>query len=205
MKFLHTLLLTLAIFFSGIVNAALIEFSINDTVTQGAGLSDVYGCNAGSIGGVIDGFDLMLDPGCAEEVLDFQLKSGQFVILLGSFNFLDALSAGSVISDSSAFSATNSWAYALFGEATTDFTASFTDMFLGFKTGNGKYGYIEAEWTISNNVGTLSLGTGAYESIAGVAITIPSKDVPEPTTLALFALAMIGLASRRFKQQHLIV
>jgi hypothetical protein len=41
-----------------------------------------------------------------------------------------------------------------------------------------------------------TLDTISFESVT----TIPT-DVPEPSTLAIFALGMIGLASRRFKKQ----
>ena len=200
-KFLNTALITLSITFTGIVNAGIIAFNINDTVTQGTGTSDANGCGTGSIGGVIDGFNLMLDPGCSNGYLDLQLINGEFWVLPASNNDLDALSAGSVISNGTFFSGgVNSWNYVLDGVVTADFTTSFTDMFLGFKTGNGKYGYIEIDWIFSQGQGTLYLGNGAYENVAGVAIVTPSTDVPEPSTLAIFALGMIGLASRRFKK-----
>ncbi|MEY8199126.1 MAG: PEP-CTERM sorting domain-containing protein, partial [Colwellia sp.] len=34
-------------------------------------------------------------------------------------------------------------------------------------------------------------------------INVPPSTVPEPSTLAIFALGMIGLASRRFKKQSI--
>jgi hypothetical protein len=42
---------------------------------------------------------------------------------------------------------------------------------------------------------------GTSNSSIGTHLTRRSQDVPEPSTLAIFALGMIGLASRRFKKQ----
>jgi len=42
-------------------------------------------------------------------------------------------------------------------------------------------------------------GPGAFR--ASVAVTADAKPVPEPTTLAIFALGIMGLASRRLKKQ----
>jgi len=65
-----------------------------------------------------------------------------------------------------------------------------------------------------NMVPTLSAGTHGYTGEIGVLnefdvfgtassslASTPSTNVPEPSTLAIFALGMIGLASRRFKKQ----
>jgi hypothetical protein len=41
-----------------------------------------------------------------------------------------------------------------------------------------------------------TLDTISFESVTAI-----SNDIPEPSTLAIFALGMIGLASRRFKKQ----
>jgi hypothetical protein len=47
-----------------------------------------------------------------------------------------------------------------------------------------------------------SLGNGTAPSHGNLAtFRMSSIDVPEPSTLAIFALGMIGLASRRFKKQ----
>lgn len=198
-KFFNALLITLSVASTSIANAAIINFNINDTVTQGNGLAD-YRCG-GTIGGVIDGFNLILDPGCSNNYLDLQLRNSEFWVLPGSGNDLDVLSAGTIISNTTFFSGgVKNWGFALDGSVTADFTTSFTDMYLGFRTGNGNYGYIEIDWTYSNGQGTLYLGSGAYQDIAGIAITTPSASVPEPSTLIIFAVAMIGFASRRFNK-----
>lgn len=53
---------------------------------------------------------------------------------------------------------------------------------------------------------SLGIGSGPYVfSITGSDSTITIQKsivVPEPSTLAIFALGMIGLASRRFKNKY---
>jgi hypothetical protein len=44
-------------------------------------------------------------------------------------------------------------------------------------------------------------GNSAWPSIDNLVINEPSTDVPEPSTLAIFALGIMGLAARRFKKQ----
>ncbi|WP_245942505.1 PEP-CTERM sorting domain-containing protein [Candidatus Colwellia aromaticivorans] len=57
------------------------------------------------------------------------------------------------------------------------------------------------EWsTISNSDAFSATGSNAANSI-GFMLVREAQDVPEPSTLAIFALGMIGLASRRFKKQ----
>ncbi len=61
-------------------------------------------------------------------------------------------------------------------------------------------------FTFSNtwsNLASVSFQTTAtyYIQYDNIAFSNPSTDVPEPSTLAILALAMIGLASRRFKKQ----
>jgi len=63
--------------------------------------------------------------------------------------------------------------------------------------GQTHYGWVN----ISENSGTQSILGWGYESIAGQAIAAGvTTSVPEPSTLAIFALGIMGLASRRFKK-----
>lgn len=50
------------------------------------------------------------------------------------------------------------------------------------------------DWGINISGVSSDLGRGAR-------ITLPTTEVPEPSTLAIFALGLMGLASRRFKKQ----
>jgi hypothetical protein len=51
------------------------------------------------------------------------------------------------------------------------------------------------------NMFTTALGYGGWELHVRDASFSVTSEVPEPSTLAIFALGMIGLASRRFKKQ----
>jgi len=68
----------------------------------------------------------------------------------------------------------------------------------------GFYNLYESSNVILNFTGIdalrFSLLTGSSALVDDI-ITSSSIDVPEPSTLAIFALGMIGLASRRFKKQ----
>jgi len=69
--------------------------------------------------------------------------------------------------------------------------SSFTDeMGFGNNTGN-----VHSDWTFMGNAGTYSLKS------LEVWVQPSIQEVPEPSTLAIFALGMIGLASRRFKKE----
>ena len=73
--------------------------------------------------------------------------------------------------------------------------------FLGFKTDQGQYGYIEVLWTASTN--TFKLVSAAYESDVGVAIQTPGgAPVPEPASGAVVALLMGGTALRQWRKKR---
>jgi hypothetical protein len=67
--------------------------------------------------------------------------------------------------------------------------------YMGFKTVQGNYGWLEVTW--SGATDTFQVYSGAYESTAGVAIAAGAAAVPEPSTIALLALGAAGLALNR--------
>jgi len=65
---------------------------------------------------------------------------------------------------------------------------------------NGFFGVIAVGENITSAIIT-NLTTGGYVGAAGLDNVRVSVQVPEPSTLAIFALGIMGLASRRFKKQ----
>ena len=63
--------------------------------------------------------------------------------------------------------------------------------------GPGSSAFVAGLNVLSFDVGNRG-GPGAFR--ASVKVTADAKPVPEPTTLAIFALGIMGLASRRFKK-----
>ena len=69
--------------------------------------------------------------------------------------------------------------------------------------GNGK-GWLSQSWGVSGGLATvrgLGGGSSSYSHMLVRNLSgTPSQDVPEPSTLIIFALGLIGLASRRFNK-----
>jgi hypothetical protein len=103
--------------------------------------------------------------------------------------------------------------------STINHFANFNSFLSGVGSGITYTGERVAAWdntqaSVSNlTVGQATLHQGYYDILTGgntiyslngktsVASEIITASVPEPSTLAIFALGMIGLASRRFKKQ----
>jgi hypothetical protein len=71
------------------------------------------------------------------------------------------------------------------------------DSFLGFRSGNNHYGWLEVTW---NGTDTFEIISGAFEDQAGVAINAGVSAVPEPMSmLSTMGLLASGLLIRRRK------
>jgi hypothetical protein len=74
--------------------------------------------------------------------------------------------------------------------------------YMGFKTSQGNYGWLEVTWTAASN--QFQIFSGAYESTPNVAILAgagPSAAVPEPGTWAAAALLAGGAAFMRWRKR----
>lgn len=65
---------------------------------------------------------------------------------------------------------------------------------VGFKTTDGNYGYVVFDWNAATD--TMTFLSGAYETTAGVAITVPAA-VPLPAGLALLIPGLVTLGGMR--------
>ena len=106
-------------------------------------------------------------------------------------------SSGSLINASANFEAYSSYTLFRYDDAVSpDFGAN---SFIGFRSADEQYGYLEVTWTAATN--TFQILSGAYESTPGVGIRAGAAAIPEPSTamLSLGALAA-GAFIRRRKQ-----
>lgn len=193
---MKNVLCAIAIAFAATTAAATpVTFNINKSITQGGSSADFT--NTTMVLG--SGVSLVLDPGMSGQYLDLQLINGKMAA--SSIAGLTIYAANSSISAATFSKAADNWAYAIDNNvATSGWTSSLSNGYLGFISGAGQYGYINFDWTYSTTtkVGTLSLKSGAFESVAGTAIvTRAATDVPEPASLALVFAGLLGAAVAR--------
>jgi hypothetical protein len=86
-------------------------------------------------------------------------------------------------------------AYSLFNFLGTDTPDFGSGSYMGFKTAQGNFGWLSVTWAGATD--TFQIYSGAYESVAGVAIAAGATAVPEPSTIALLALGAAGVALNR--------
>ncbi|OJF70645.1 hypothetical protein BK026_18765 [Alteromonas sp. V450] len=194
-KFLKGLVASVALAVSGLANAGLITFTPSGTSTVSQG-TDLY-------------WDMLSDATSTSSLGSV----GEFLLTgHGDFHFNNAVAdmvnigtgtGGYLFSLGEMIGASSNWSNTDFFVGTTDYAGimSFGEsgiFGLSFQlAGQTHYGWVNIS---ENDSGTQSILGWGYESVAGRAIAAGVTDVPEPTTLAVFALGLMGLASRKFKK-----
>lgn len=194
---------------SALVNAGIVSFDINQSFTQGVGLSDLSDTSV-SLGGA---GSFTVDPGTSNNYFDFVFSgTGAFSVTstqIDDYFFAETYLAGEtlglgnfgvlpVIADE--------WVTILVNNAVAETWTATHDGYLGFLSDNGLYGWIEYNYERNSTTqqSTMSFLSGAYNDVTGESITIPSEngtvDVSAPTSIALFGLGLLGLGLSRRKK-----
>lgn len=193
-KMLKAALAGLVISVSSFANAGLITFSpaTTSTVSQG---TDLYwnmlsdNTSTSSLGSVGDFYlsghgDFHFNTSTSDMV-NIGTGTGGYL-----FNLGEMIGPNSNFNNSSSFVGTTAYSGIMNLGDSGIFGLSFQ------LAGQTHYGWVN----ISEDSGTQSILGWGYESIAGKAVAAGvTTAVPEPSTLAIFGLALMGLASRRSK------
>jgi len=72
--------------------------------------------------------------------------------------------------------------------------------YMGFKTSQGNYGWLEVTWTASSE--QFQILSGAYESRPNVAVLAGAPPIPEPSTWAMMAIFAGGAAFAGWRRRN---
>jgi len=195
LKMLKTAVVGLVLSASSFANAGLITFSPSATSTVSQG-TDLYwdmlseSTSTSSLGAVgefnlSDHGDFHFNTNTSD-MANIGTGTGGYL-----FNLGEMIGPNSNWNNNSSFVGTTAYSGLMNLEDTGIFGLSFQ------LAGQTHYGWVN----ISENAGTQSILGWGYESIAGQAVAAGvTTSVPEPSTLAIFALGIMGLASRKFKK-----
>lgn len=191
--------ITSAALCSATASATVIGFGITGSYTQGSG-QDL----PTTLIALGDAGSFQLDPGNSSAYMDFVVQGGgtfsTIPVAIAGYYFLRSYAHGETVGNGNFGSDLSLGDYDMIlmnGQTAGAWTATH-EGYLGFRTGSGNYGWIEYDYLREGALSTISFVRGAYESVAGVGITTPAAtDVPEPASLALFALGALGFAASR--------
>lgn len=190
--------------------AAIVDFSINQTFSQGVSLADLPQ-TAINIG---DSNIFFVDPGISNLYFDFMFPgSGTFSTIntkIYGYYFLRSYSKGATI-DATNFgnneSVISDWDTILVNNMTAGVWGSSNNGYLGFVNDNNSFGWIEYNFTRIGQVSTLTMLNGAYNDVAGDSIIAgaSSASTPEPSTMLLMGLGAAGTAFIRRRKAKTLV
>ena len=199
-KMLKAAFVGLILTVSGLANAALIPFVINQTFSQGSATSDIAEVSV-SLGGA---GAFTVDPGFSNFYFDFVFPgAGTFSTIstaIEGYFFLNSYQIGETVGAAnfgSNVSDSGDWDTILVFNQTAGVWGSDHSGYLGFLTSDSLYGWISYNFTRESDLSTISFLSGAYNDVANADARI---SVPEPSTLVILALGLIGLGARRFKK-----
>ncbi len=204
-KFLKVALVSVVLSVSGFANAGLIPFGIQTDIDTTTLTNNGWSLNFQSVWGSQAAHDYEMFAGIA-------LDEYVFIGALDTNTTNIALGAAILYSDLLSYTTGNntndyngaSWYFR------NDYSMGFADIgetislnSADTSTDSGALSklswHMHDDYTAGYRVGNyFSNNSGAFEKVV---FRASATNVPEPSTLAIFALGMIGLASRRFKKQ----
>lgn len=204
-KFFKAALVSVVLSVSGFANAGLIPFGIQTDIDTSTLTNNGWSLNFQSVWG-------------SQAAQDYEMFAG---IALDEYVFIGALDTNTTnIALGAAVLYSDLLNYTT-GNNTNDYNGASwyfrNDYSMGFAAIGETVTLNHADTSVDNgalsrlswhmgDAFTAGYKVGNYSNHSGwtfekVVFRASATDVPEPTTLAIFALAMIGLASRRFKKQ----
>lgn len=187
---------------SCLASAGIINFDINQSFSQGNGTSDLSptSVSLGAAGTFI------VDPGASSNYFDFVFSgTGTFSTIntqLGSYYFLDSYVLGETVGAGNfgmQVSSGGDWDTILVSNQTAGVWNTTHSGYVGFKTDANLFGWIGYDYTRSAGTSTINFLSGAYNDIANADIVISGAIVPEPESIALLGLSLLGFGLLRRK------
>lgn len=205
LKFLKAAFVSIVLSVSGFANAGLIPFGIQTDIDTSTLTNNGWSLNFQSGWGSFSAHDYEMFAGIAldEYVFIGALDTGTTNIALGAavlysdlLNYTSGNNTNDYNGASWYFRNDYSMGFAAIGETVSLGSADTS-------TDSGALSklswHMHDNYTAGYKVGNYSSnGNGVFEKVV---FRASATDVPEPSTLAIFALGVIGLASRRFKKQ----